>query len=81
MQNLSFLHNLEVAQKFVVEEPKIILRRQRLYGVERDFSDQLERVHSEMKISSIMRFNLMIMPIVFIFFQPLFFAGRRVMVK
>ena len=24
MQNLSFLHSLEVAQKFVVEEPKII---------------------------------------------------------
>ena len=38
MQNLSFLHSLEVAQKFVVEEPKIILRSQRLYGVERDFS-------------------------------------------
>ena len=42
MQNLSFLHSLEVAQKFVVEEPKIILRSQRLYGVERDFSDQLK---------------------------------------
>ena len=27
-----------MAQKFVVEEPKIILRSQRLYGVERDFS-------------------------------------------
>ena len=38
MQNLSFLHRLEVGQKFVVEEPKIILRSQRLYGVERDFS-------------------------------------------
>ena len=38
IQNLSFLHSLEVAQKFVVEEPKIILRSQRLYGVERDFS-------------------------------------------
>ena len=42
IQNLSFLHSLEVAQKFVVEEPKIILRSQRLYGVERDFSDQLK---------------------------------------
>jgi len=39
---LSFLHSLEVAQKFVVEEPKIILRSQRLYGVERDFSEQLK---------------------------------------
>ena len=29
---------LKVGQKFVVEEPKIILRSQRLYGVERDFS-------------------------------------------
>ena len=38
MQNLSFLHRLEVGQNFVVEEPKIILRSQRLYGVERDFS-------------------------------------------
>jgi len=26
----------------VVEEPKIILRSQRLYGVEWDFSDQLK---------------------------------------
>ena len=42
MPNLGFLHSLEVAQKFVVEEPKIILRSQRLYGVERDFSDQLK---------------------------------------
>ena len=38
MQNLSFLHSLEVAQKFAVEEPKIILQSQRLHGVERDFS-------------------------------------------
>ena len=37
-----------------------------------------ERVHSEMKISSIMRFNLLIMPIVLIFFQPLALAGRKV---
>ena len=36
-----------------------------------------ERVHSEMKISSIMRFNLLIMPIVLIFFQPLSLAGRK----
>ena len=42
MPNLGFLHSLEVAQKFVVEEPKIILRSQRLYGVESDFSDQLK---------------------------------------
>ena len=27
-----------MVQKFVVVEPKIILRSQRLYGVERDFS-------------------------------------------
>ena len=26
-------------EKFVVVEPKIIMRSQRLYGVERDFSD------------------------------------------
>ena len=32
MHNLSFLHSLEVAQKFVVEEPEIMLRSQRLYG-------------------------------------------------
>ena len=38
MQNLNFVHSLEVAQKFVVEEPEIIIRSQRLYGVERDFS-------------------------------------------
>ena len=42
MQNLSFLYSLEVAQKFLVEEPKIILRSQRLYGVESNFSDQLK---------------------------------------
>ena len=42
MKDLSFLYRLEVAQKFVVEEPKIILQSQRLYGVERDFSDQLK---------------------------------------
>ena len=40
-------------------------------------ADVKERVHSEMKISSIMRFNLLIMPIVMILFQPLSFAGRK----
>ena len=33
---------LEVIQKFLVEEPKIILQSQRLYGVEWNFSDQLK---------------------------------------
>ena len=28
--------------KYYIAEPKIILRSQRLYGVERDFSDQLK---------------------------------------
>ena len=42
MQNLGFLHSLEVVQKFVVEEPEIIMRSQRLYGVESKFSDQLK---------------------------------------
>ena len=42
MQNLSFLQSLEVAQKLLVEEPEIMLRSQRLYGVEKDFSDQLK---------------------------------------
>ena len=36
-----------------------------------------ERVHSEMKILSIMRFNLLIMPIVLIFFQPPSLAGWK----
>ena len=40
--NLSALNNLEVAQKFVVVEPEIIMRSQRLYGVESKFSDQLK---------------------------------------
>ena len=36
-----------------------------------------ERVHSAMKILSMMRFNLLIMPIVLNLFQPLSFAGRK----
>ena len=40
--NLSALNNLEVAQKFVVEEPRIIMRSHGLYGVESKFSDQLK---------------------------------------
>ena len=36
-----------------------------------------ERVHSKMKISSIMTFTFLIMPIVSTFFWPLFLAGRR----
>ena len=36
-----------------------------------------ERVHSELKISTIMRFNLLFMPIVLIFFQPLSLASRK----
>ena len=38
MQNLNFLHSLEVAQKFAVAEPEIIMQSQQLYGVKRDFS-------------------------------------------
>ena len=33
--------------------------------------------HSEMKILSIMRFHLLIMPIVLIFFQPLYLSGQK----
>ena len=36
-----------------------------------------ERVHSEMKMLSIMRINLLNMPIVLIFFQPLSLASRK----
>ena len=36
-----------------------------------------ERVHLEMKMSSNMRFNLLIMPIVLIFFQSLSLAVRK----
>ena len=36
------VNNLEVAQKFVVEEPRIIMRSHGLYGVESKFSDQLK---------------------------------------
>ena len=42
MPNLGFLHSLEVAQKFVVEELRIIMRSHGLYGVESKFSDQLK---------------------------------------
>ena len=42
MQNLSYLNHLEVAQKFVVEEPRIIMRSHGLYGVDSKLSDQLE---------------------------------------
>ena len=58
MQNLSFLHSLEVAQKFLVEEPEIMLRSQRLYGVERDFSDQLEPKPSLTTISNFRGANM-----------------------
>ena len=41
------------------------------------FTKFKERGHSEMKISSIIWFTLLIMPIVLIFFRPLYLAGRR----
>ena len=41
------------------------------------FDTVKERVHSEMKISSIMRFNVLILPIVLIFFQPLSLASWK----
>ena len=36
-----------------------------------------ERIHSEMKIFSIIRLILLIMPIVLIFFRPISLAGRK----
>ena len=36
-----------------------------------------ERVHSEIKISSIMMFTSLIMPTVFIFFRPLSLTGQK----